>query len=254
MPVFFLGMVLFWMLGTQVVAAPDMRSEQTTTLLASFTTQYDHFIVSRDTNLALAASKINGMVLSPGQEFSFNGQVGPRTKEKGFQLGRVFVGNRMVDDYGGGVCQVASTLYNAVLLANLQVTARRQHSMTVPYVPPGRDATVDYQSGLDFRFRNNTAGPITILATTWGPEVTFSIYGTEKPPTVYIRHKIINTYPYTTMVRQDAHLHVKRRIVQYGQLGYAVRTWVEIHQNGKVQSRVLSTDHYQPSPERVLIQ
>ncbi len=120
----------------------------------------------RATNIILATSTLNNYILLPGDLFSFNRANGPRTAERGYQPAPVIVGNSVVPGLGGGVCQVSSTLYNAVLQANLEVVERYPHSQPVGYVPPGRDATIsDY---LDFKFRNNTDRIILIKAAAWG--------------------------------------------------------------------------------------
>lgn len=117
---------------------------------------------NRTNNVKLACQKINGKVLYPNQTFSFNQTVGKRTKEAGFLEAPVFAGKKVVPGIGGGVCQVSSTLYNAVLACNLKVVERHPHSMKVAYVPDKRDATVSF--GIqDFKFRNTLNRPIQIL-------------------------------------------------------------------------------------------
>lgn len=120
----------------------------------------------RATNIILATAALNNYILLPGDLFSFNRANGPRTAERGYQPAPVIVGNTVVPGLGGGVCQVSSTLYNAVLQAELEVVERYPHSQPVGYVPPGRDATIsDY---LDFKFRNNTDQIILIKAAIGG--------------------------------------------------------------------------------------
>ena len=120
----------------------------------------------RAANVELAAKLINRTILLPGDEFSYNGSVGPRTAARGFKAASVYENNKMVDGLGGGICQTSSTLYAAVLYADLQVTERHEHSLEITYAPLGMDATVAYGS-LDFRFKNNTSMPIKIT-TSWG--------------------------------------------------------------------------------------
>lgn len=158
------------------------------TLMASFTTDYGSSPGNRKTNVGLAASKINGTLLGPGEVFSYNDTVGPREAELGWKMAHQFQDGMVVDGIGGGVCQVSTTLYNAVLFADLKIVSRENHSLPVAYVTPGRDATVSYGS-TDFKFQNSTDGPIFIGARATGDTLTFRIYGTKAP-----ERKILSIY------------------------------------------------------------
>lgn len=117
-------------------------------------------------NIELGVNKLNGIKVKPGETFSFNETIGPRTPEKGYKEAIIFDGHgNKIDGYGGGICQISSTLYNAVLNAGLEVTERHEHSHDVPYIEKGKDATVSYGSE-DFKFKNNTNSPLTINSTT----------------------------------------------------------------------------------------
>ncbi|MFM7320890.1 MAG: VanW family protein, partial [Armatimonadota bacterium] len=155
-------------------------------LLASYHTDYASSSANRKSNVALAASKIDGLLLAPGESFSYNKSVGPRVADQGWKLAHQFQDGQVVDGIGGGVCQVSSTLYNAVLLAGLKVEERHNHSMPVAYLDPGRDATVSY-GALDFRFSNSTAGPIYVSADANGRRLTFRVYGDDKTASRRIR-------------------------------------------------------------------
>jgi vancomycin resistance protein YoaR len=127
----------------------------------------------RATNIILATATLNHYIMMPGELFSFNRANGPRTAERGYQPAPIIVGNTVVPGLGGGVCQVSTTLYNAVLQAGLEVVERYPHSEPVGYVPPGMDATIsDY---LDFKFRNNTDQMIMIVASNWGGSIDIRI-------------------------------------------------------------------------------
>lgn len=130
----------------------------------------------RNTNIKLAANAINGTVLQPGQEFSFNDTVGQRTEAKGYQGAAAYNNGEVVEEIGGGVCQVSSTLYNAVLKAGLKSTVRRSHTYEPSYVTPGTDATVSW-GGPDYKFVNNSSAAIGIKASYYNQEVSISIYG-----------------------------------------------------------------------------
>src|SRR5699024_130779 len=122
--------------------------------IGSYTTKFKQSNKERSRNIELAAEAINNHVVFPGESFSFNDVVGERTKEKGYKRAPVIVKGELTEDIGGGICQVSSTLYNAVDLKNIEMTERYSHSRSVPYVPPGRDATVSWY-GPDFAFTNN---------------------------------------------------------------------------------------------------
>ena len=132
-------------------------------VLGSFSTRYDASNINRSTNIELGTKAINGTVLLPGETFSFNGTVGPRTKAKGYMLAGAYSAGELVESYGGGVCQISSTLYNTVLYANLEIVQRYNHSSVVSYVNAGRDATVSY-GGKDFKFKNSRDYAIKIDA------------------------------------------------------------------------------------------
>ena len=133
---------------------------------------------NRNTNLQLACKAINGMILYPGDVFSYNDALGERTAARGYKLGPSYSGNETVMTYGGGICQVASTLYYCTLLAELETLVRENHGFVPDYVPLGMDATVSWGS-IDFRFRNSSRYPIRIEATADGGSVTVSLIGTD---------------------------------------------------------------------------
>ena len=139
------------------------------------------------TNIKLATSAINGKVVMPGEEFSYNEVVGDTTADRGYQKAGTYVGNKVVEGYGGGICQVSSTLYNAIMGANIRSTERLNHNMPVSYVGIGCDATIAY-GYIDYKFKNTLKHPIYISGHTSGPILTFDIYGNESdydPSTTY---------------------------------------------------------------------
>lgn len=143
---------------------------------------------NRNSNIALACEKINGTKLEPGEEFSFNGVVGQRTTANGFKEATVIQGGQYEQGLGGGICQVSSTLYNAVVMANLDVTERHAHAWPSSYVDEGLDATVDY-GVLDFKFKNDTDYQVYVLAW-WDPADSTchcEIYGKKLPDGQYIK-------------------------------------------------------------------
>lgn len=171
------------------VTARDLRSLDT--VLASYTTDladgyYGLIRRNRTHNVKLALRKFNGWVLAPGEVFSFNDLVGPRDRENGYKTAPIFLridGQHEVRDRtGGGICQIATTLYNAALLANLRVLERQSHSQVVHYAPPGRDATVYY--GLtDLKFRNTLSHPVAIWGEVVNYRLTIKILGSREDDT-----------------------------------------------------------------------
>lgn len=163
---------------TPTLTKIDLATVKMNDLLSDYTTRFDPNQKERTCNLKLAAKAIDGMVLKPGDVFSFNHTVGPRTAVAGYQEALIIEGNTFVPGLGGGVCQVSSTLYNAVRLASpsLSVIERSRHSLPVTYVPLGQDATVAYPT-LDFKFRNERDSFLLIRSLVEGNTLAFRIYG-----------------------------------------------------------------------------
>lgn len=136
--------------------------------------------VNRNTNLGLLCASLDGVILQPGEEFSYNGTIGERTPERGYKPANAYSGTRVVKDYGGGVCQGSTTLYNCVLLADLEVLERNCHGATVGYVPLGLDAAVNWNTKTDLRFRNNFHFPIMLKAEVSDGYVRMQILGTDE--------------------------------------------------------------------------
>ena len=154
------------MIGTE--AFPD--------LLSTYSTNYAASNKNRTTNLILAANKINGTVLMPGETFSYNKVVGARTIAVGYKEAPIYVSGEVVDGVGGGICQITTTLYNAVVYANLEIVQRTNHQFVPSYAPASRDATVVYGS-IDFQFKNNRNYPIKIVCSVSGGVANFQIFG-----------------------------------------------------------------------------
>ena len=157
------------------VTVNDLGQDAFPDELGSFVTKYSNN-ANRTTNLRLASNKINGTVIMPGDTFSYNKIVGERTIAAGYKNASVFENGRIVDGLGGGICQVSTTLYNAVLYANLQIVERTNHMFLAGYADGGRDATVAYGS-LDFRFKNNRTYPIKIESRVENGYCTVKVYG-----------------------------------------------------------------------------
>lgn len=146
--------------------------------IGQYATYFNHRKKGRATNIALAANAINNHVVFPGETFSFNEVVGKRTMEKGYLPAPVIIRGKIYRDFGGGICQVSSTLFNAVDRAGVQILQRYSHSKRVPYVPKGRDAQVSWY-GADFTFKNTYNQPILIRAKVYGGTLVITIHSSE---------------------------------------------------------------------------
>ena len=225
----------------------EIGTEAFPDLLATFSTQYQSSNVNRTTNLKLAADKINGIVLLPGEEFSYNKTVGERTVQAGFKEAAVFNAGRVENGLGGGICQISSTLYDAVVMADLDVTVRRNHQFVTSYVKAGADATVVWGSQ-DFKFKNTRKYPIKITITVSGGVATAKIWGVKEEVEydITIETKKTATIPYTTQYVQDSSLpEGQQKIVQSGSNGQKVEAYKVKRLNGQVISTtLLSKDTY----------
>ena len=212
-----------------------------TDLLGSATTGYQTGDTNHDTNVRLAAEHINGTVLYPGEEFSAEKIIGPTTKEYGFLPGDTYENGKVVESYGGGVCQTTSTLYDAVLAAELKVTERHNHSYLVSYVEPGFDASIS-EGLMDFCFENNTSAPIYIQAVTKNGYLTFNIYGEESRDsdrTISFESKTLNTTEVETTYETDSSKPYGSITVSGGIQGVEAELYKEIYINGKFDSEEL---------------
>ncbi len=236
------------------VKAAALKEKMFNATLSSFSTKYNASAANRSKNVALAASKINNTVLAPGDVFSYNDVVGHRTAANGFLNAPVYENSKTVDGIGGGVCQVSTTLYSAVLYADLEIVYRQNHSLPVSYVPLGQDATV-VDNAIDFKFKNNTNYPVKITAGASGGTLSVSIVGT-KPDvekTVKLSHKTISTTPPTTKEVKTADLPAgQRRVVSKGKTGYVVESTKTVYENGTLaRTESLGKSSYKMVPEEV---
>ena len=161
------------------VKIKDITADLCRDKLAGYTTYFPAGTYARSINLKIALSYMDGVVVMPGETYSYNDNIGDTTASKGYQAAATFKGGTTVNEMGGGICQTVSTLYNVALMANLEIVERHQHGLPVGYVPPSRDATV-YSPVLDFKFKNNRETPIKIVTSfTYGGSLNVSIYGTK---------------------------------------------------------------------------
>lgn len=232
---------------------PDSELEKIREVVSEFSTTFPTGKASRCANIRLASSKISGTVLMPGDVFSFNGIVGRRTREAGFQIAGVYKNGKHDVDLGGGICQVSGTLYNAALMANLKIVERHNHSMPVAYLSIGRDATLDYGT-LDLKIQNNYDAPIAICADYQPGRLTFRILGTKVPgQTVRVFNSNVSSWGRGEKVVPDGSIPAgKRKVIEKGSAGHACQTWRVVEIDGKeVKRESLGTSHY-PGGQRVV--
>jgi vancomycin resistance protein VanW len=224
-------------------------THQTTVRIAAFQTTLPDPLPGEEFNIELAADRLAGTVVKPAQIFSMNRTLGPYTENRGFKLGPTYQGTKVVKTVGGGICKIATTLYNVAMLANLKIVERRAHGMLVPYVPPGQDATVS-DSAQDFKFRNNTGRPILIWAKTIDNTLYMAFYGQTKPPQVIWGHQILNREKTQTIYLTNPGLSPgERKIKISGADGLTVKSWITVkHSTGKTETRDLGIDYYRPLP------
>ena len=231
------------------ITVDKLGEEAFPNVLGSYSTNYGASGSNRGINIAIAAKTINNTILLPGEVFSYNQVVGDTTPDKGYKLGGSYLNGELVQSYGGGICQVSSTLYNAVLYANLEIVLRYNHSSTVGYVPASRDATVSY-GGKDFQFKNSRNYPIKISATATNGVLKIAIYGIkeEEEYEVEIESKVTGSIPYTTNYVEDNTLAAGQQVVKSnGSNGLKSVAYKVLKQNGVVISRtLLSQDTYNP--------
>jgi len=217
-------------------------------VMGTFTSNYSTSAPGRANNIEIATAAINGTVVMPGETFSFNDVVGPRTVERGYQEAGTYVGNKVEPGIGGGICQVSTTLYRAAMKANLRAIERTNHSMVVGYAQPGLDATVSY-GYLDYKFKNIYDFPIYIKGTTVGKVVTYTVYGDSSAlngKTYDMANEVLETIPPETKVVPDSTLpEGKEEKDGAGMTGYKVRSYQITYENGaEVKRDIVATDSY----------
>lgn len=228
-------------------------------LLGTFTTSYSSSGTARSANVANGASLINGSVIYPGEEYSFYDNVKPFTYDNGYYMAGSYLSGMVVDSMGGGICQVSTTLYNAVLMAELEVTERHNHSMIVTYTQVSGDAAISESAGKDFRFVNNTGAPIYIEGiTTDEKKITFNIYGVEtrdENRTIAYENVILEVIqPDYEKIIADAGQGVGYVKVQSAHVGYKAQLWKVVYVDGvEVSREQVNSSSYSMSPRTAVV-
>ena len=220
--------------------------------MAAYRTVLNDPLPGEEENVHLAARLLKGTVVQPGKIFSQNTTIGPYSKARGFQEGPLYIGTQLRKTIGGGVCKIASTLYNVTVLSNLEVIERHAHGMPVPYVPYGQDATVSYGSK-DFKFKNNTANPILIWAQGIDNTLYIAFYSKQTAPRVEWHHNVLKSQKAEVIYRNTKDLPVGKKLVAVkGMDGALIDSWVTIYErNGTNRNKSLGKSNYLPLPEVV---
>lgn len=227
-------------------------------ILGTYTTSFTSSNASRSKNVTNGCSRVDGITLYPGDEFSTYDAVAPFTEKNGYYMAGSYLNGKVVDSLGGGICQVSTTLYNAVLLAELKVTERHNHSMIVTYVEPSADAAIAESAGKDFRFVNNLDYPIYIEGYTENKHITFNIYGKETRDEGYaVRYEsevleVIN--PPSDTIYADASQPLGYIHTESAHIGYKAKLWKIVTQNGVEISRTqMNSSSYKMVPRSATV-
>ncbi len=227
-------------------------------LLGSYSTSYATSSSTRANNVRVAANYINGTIIYPGKTFSTIKVIKDRTEENGYQSAPEYSSGKVVEGIGGGVCQVSTTLYNAVINAELEVVERSPHSMVVAYVDVSRDAAIsgDYK---DFKFKNNTDVPVYIAASADGSTLSFRIYGEETRPEnreIKFESEVLEKIqPGEPKVVEDPTKPASyRAVTQSAHVGYKARLWKIIYIDGKESEKEqVNSSVYSAEPEYITV-
>lgn len=225
------------------------EKNSTPILLAAYRTVLKDPLPGEEFNVHLAARLLAGTVIKPCEVLSQNLRLGPYTKEKGYREGPTYLGSRLVTTVGGGVCKIASTLYNVAILSNFKIVERYHHSMPVPYVPYGQDATVAY-GVKDLKFSNNTKFPVMIWAQGIDNVLYIAFYGSVEPPRIEWHHEVLNKYKAPYIYKTNPNLQDgEEKIIVEGMDGAVVKSWISIQNNdGSITTKQLGISNYSPMP------
>ncbi len=228
-------------------------------VLGTYTTSYSSSGSARSANVANGCSLINGTTVYPGEEFSVLGTITPFTEANGYYPAGSYLNGVVVESIGGGICQVSTTLYNAVLKAELEVTERHNHSMIISYVDPSMDAAIAETGGKNFKFVNSTDYPIYIEGSTSSDKhITFTIYGVETRPSTHkveFESEVLETIPAgADQIVADGSQPIGAISTQSAHIGYKAQLWKITYENGEETNReVINKSNYKMVPRIVTV-
>ena len=236
---------------------PDIKEENLEnidTVLGTYSTKFDSSVTGRSHNVALAAKSTSDILLMPGESFSYNNHTGDRSISNGYKNAPVIVQGVVQEGIGGGVCQVSTTLYNAVLYSGLEIESIKNHSIPSSYVPKGRDATVSY-GAIDFIFKNNLEYPVYIKNSVYGNTLTCSIYGSyENKQNIDIVTNTDNVSEAPVKKVNDPTLPKgEEKQLESGRKGYTVSTYrVYKDNNGNIIKKEKVYVSYYPKKQEII--
>ncbi len=221
----------------------------TPVLMAAYRTVLRDPLPGEEYNVHLAAQMLAGTLVKPGETFSQNDSIGPYTEARGFKAGPAYIGFNLSTSVGGGVCKIASTLYNVAVLSNLDIVERHAHGMPVPYVPYGQDATVSY-GAQDFKFKNATDSPVLIWAQGVDNILYMGFYGKSKPPKIEWRHETFEAKKASNVYKKNPSLPAgTEKKVSDGMDGASVKSWIILEwPDGVRETRQMGKSVYAPMP------
>ena len=221
-------------------------------LMAGFCAVLKNPLPGEEYNVSLAAKGIKGKVINPSSIFSQNNSIGPYTEKRGFKEGASYIGDKIIMTEGGGVCKIATTLYNLVVLSNLEIVERHNHSMPINYVPYGQDATVSF-GVKDFRFENTTDGNILIWSQLIENRLYMAFYGIQKSPRVTWNHEIRDIVePSIKYVKNESLKKGEMKTVIEGLKGANVKSSITIEwEDGTVEMKNMGISRYLPLPKLI---
>ncbi len=228
-----------------------IEKNNTKILLAGYKTVLKDPLPGEEYNVHRAADMLAGTLVRNGEVFSQNSSIGPYTEARGFRKGPTYIGTIVTTTIGGGVCKIASTLYNTAVLSDMKILERHNHTMPVPYVPYGQDATVSY-GNKDIRFQNNSGADILIWAKGIGNVLYMGIYGSKKAPLVKWNHEILETTKAPTMYKINPQISTdERKLLMEGMDGAVVKSWITVTDTGSSEIRYMGISKYLPMPHLV---
>ncbi len=225
------------------------------TKISGFNTDYSGSSNARVTNIGMATKSINNKLIMPGQSFSFNEIVGQRTAERGYQKAPVIVGTKVDEDYGGGICQVSTTLYNAVIRSGIEATERHPHTLPSHYMGPAMDATVDW-GNLDYKFTNTLSFPVYIQGFVENNNIYFNVYSNSSllSKTYNLVNEVYARIEPGVKYKDDPTLpEGQNPVEQYSSVGIKAKAYKDTYENGKlIEHKQVADDFYQPVDEVIL--
>lgn len=228
-----------------------MQRNGTPVLMGGYRTVLRDPLPGEEYNVHLAARMLAGIVVKPGEIFSQNTAIGPYTQEKGFKNGPTYIGTTLTVTTGGGVCKIASTLYNVAVLSNLKIVERHNHTMPVPYVPYGQDATVAY-GVKDFKFMNDTGSDLMIWAQGVDNILYMAFYGSQPGPAVEWTHQVLEIRKAPVSYKTNPLLAAgEQKLVLEGMDGAVVKSWITVITPESIQTKYMGVSNYMPMPHLV---